>query len=285
MLERAKEVTRRERWTAVEYARFADDLVILVDSQPRQQWLRQAVEKRLREELAKLQVEVNEEKSRKVDLQQGESFGFLGFEFRRIRSRRGRWMPLLLPKGKKRTALLDKLKEIFRASRSQPVVGVIEKINPILRGWVKYFAIGHSSRCFSYIRYWVEKKIRRHLARACQRQGFGWKRWSREWLYGTLGPLLGVPSFLSAVHLGSRSSLIGLITLDVKCAGARSAGNPHATCDVAGAGNQLTVRLVRHSQRKRGATDRPNLRSNGASPRPYRDTILSDCGNHRRNGE
>ena len=32
--------------------------------------------------------------------------------------------------------------------------------------------------------------------------------------------------------LCSRSSLIGLITLDVKCAGARSAGNPHATCDV-----------------------------------------------------
>jgi RNA-directed DNA polymerase len=103
----------------------------------------------LREELAKLQVEVNEEKSRKVDLQQGESFGFLGFEFRRVRSHRGRWMPLLLPKGKKRTALLDKLKEIFRASRSQPVGGVIEKINPILHGWVKYFAIGHSSRCFS----------------------------------------------------------------------------------------------------------------------------------------
>jgi RNA-directed DNA polymerase len=143
--------------------------------------------RRLREELAKLQVEVNEEKSRKVELKQGEVFGFLGFEFRRIRSRRGRWMPLLLPKGKKRTALLGKLKEIFRTSRSQPVVGVIEKINPILRGWVKYFAIGHSSRCFSYIRYWVEKKIRRHLATACKRQGFGWKRWSREWLYGTLG--------------------------------------------------------------------------------------------------
>jgi RNA-directed DNA polymerase len=33
----------------------------------------------------------------------------------------------------------------------------------------------------------VEKKIRHHLARASQRHGFGWKRWSREWLYGTLG--------------------------------------------------------------------------------------------------
>jgi RNA-directed DNA polymerase len=187
MLERAKAVTRYQRWTAVEYARFADDLVILVDSHPRQQWLCGAVEKRLREELAKLQVEVNEEKSRKVDLQEGGSFGFLGFEFRRIRSRRGRWMPLHTPKGKKRTALLRKLKPIFRTFRSRPVSQLIEQINPILRGWVNYFAIGHSSRCFGYVRDWVEKKLRRHLARAAQRHGFGWKRWSREWLYGTLG--------------------------------------------------------------------------------------------------
>ena len=187
MLERAKEVTRDQRWTRVEYARFADDLVILVDAHPWQGWLRKAVEKRLREELAKLQVEVNEEKSRKVDLRQGESFGFLGFELRRIRSRRGQWMPLYTPRGKKRTALLRKLKLIFRGYRSQPVRELIAEINPILRGWVKYFAVGHSSRCFSYIRDWVEKKIRCHLGRARQHQGFGRKRWSREWLYGTLG--------------------------------------------------------------------------------------------------
>ena len=36
-------------------------------------------------------------------------------------------------------------------------------------------------------------------------------------------------------------------------------GNLHAPFDVAGNGNQLTVRLVRHSQRKR-ATDRSDLR-------------------------
>jgi RNA-directed DNA polymerase len=161
MLERAKVVTRQERGTAVEYARFADALVILVDSQPYQQWLRQAVEKRLREELAKLLVEVNEEESRRVELPRGESFGFLGFEFRRVRSRGGRWMPLLLPKGKKRTALLGKLQEIFRDFRSQPVGKGIEQTHPILRGWVHYFAIGHSSRCSSSIRYGVEMQIRR----------------------------------------------------------------------------------------------------------------------------
>jgi RNA-directed DNA polymerase len=64
---------------------------------------------------------------------------------------------------------------------------VIATINPILRGWVNYFAIGHSSRCFSFIRNWVEQKIRRHLARARLRPGFGWKRWNRRWLYDELG--------------------------------------------------------------------------------------------------
>jgi hypothetical protein len=28
---------------------------------------------------------------------------------------------------------------------------VVELINPILRGWVNYFAVGHSSECFSFI--------------------------------------------------------------------------------------------------------------------------------------
>jgi RNA-directed DNA polymerase len=187
MLERAKEVTRQGRWTAVQYARFADDLVALVDVHPRHRWLRGAVERRLREEFAKLEVEVNEEKSRVVDLSEGGSFGFLGFEFRRVRSRAGRWMPLRRPERKKRTALLCKLKEVFRGAKSRPIHEVIGKVNPILRGWVNYFAMGHASRDFSFIRNWVEQKIRSHLGRARQRRGFGWKRWSREWLYDTLG--------------------------------------------------------------------------------------------------
>src|SRR6516164_7966733 len=68
MLERAKEATRYGKYTGIEYARFADDLVILIDAYPRHDWLLPVVEKRLREELAALQVEINEEKSRIVDL-------------------------------------------------------------------------------------------------------------------------------------------------------------------------------------------------------------------------
>jgi RNA-directed DNA polymerase len=187
MLEKAMATTRRGKYPNVQYARFADDLVVLIDSHPRHEWLMGAVEKRLREELAKLRVEINEEKSRKVDLAKGGSFGFLGFEYRRIRSRKGKWRAHYVPKLKKRTALLRKLKDIFRRYVSQPVGRMIELINPILRGWVHYFAVGDSSRCFSYIKLWVEKKVRRHLMRARGRQGFGWKRWSTQWLYNTLG--------------------------------------------------------------------------------------------------
>ena len=187
MLERAKETTREGQYTYVEYVRWADDLVILVDAYQRHDWLLAAVDKRLREELELLQVAVNEDKSRMVDLAKGDSFGFLGFEFRRVRSLRGVWRPQYSPQMKTRSALLRKLKKVFRRYRSQPVGRVVEIINPILRGWVNYFAIGHSSRCFGRVRSWVEKKIRRHMMRAKKRQGFGWKRWSRSWLHERLG--------------------------------------------------------------------------------------------------
>jgi len=186
MLERAREVTRYGKFTSIEYARFADDLVILIDAHKRHDWLIAAVEKRLREEFAKLQVEINDEKSRIVDLGRGESFGFLGFDFRYLRGLRGAMRPHYTPKLKKRTALLRELKEVFRRYRSQPVERVISLINPVLRGWVNYFALGHSSECFSYIKDWVEKKVRRHLAQARKRGGFGWEQWSRPWLYDTL---------------------------------------------------------------------------------------------------
>src|SRR5215468_553184 len=71
MLEKAVHVTRRGKSTNVQYARFADDLVVLIDAERRNDWLVKAVNKRLREEFAKLRVAVNEDKSRVVDLKKG----------------------------------------------------------------------------------------------------------------------------------------------------------------------------------------------------------------------
>jgi hypothetical protein len=50
--------------------------VVLIDAHPRHARLLRAVTTRLREEFAKLQVEVNEEKRRTVNLDRSESFCF-----------------------------------------------------------------------------------------------------------------------------------------------------------------------------------------------------------------
>src|SRR5262249_31923674 len=105
MLEKAVNTMRNGNFTRVQYARFADDVVVLIDAHQRNDWLVRAVNRRLREELAKLRVAINEDKSRMVDLKKGESFTFLGFEYRRILSLRGKWRPYFAPKLKKRTAL------------------------------------------------------------------------------------------------------------------------------------------------------------------------------------
>lgn len=188
MLERAKEVSRREDgYEHIEYVRWADDLIILIDGFRKWRWLERAIHIRLRQELSKLKVELNEEKTRTVDLTHGETFSFLGFDFRQTKTLKGKIGIGKTPRMSARTRLLRNLKEVFRKHRSQKVSKVISLINSVIRGWTNYFRIGNSSRCFEYVKDWIEKKIRRHLMRARNRKGFGWKRWSRSKLYDEMG--------------------------------------------------------------------------------------------------
>jgi RNA-directed DNA polymerase len=154
--------------------------VLLVEAYPPHDWLLKAGENRRREELAGLHVTIHEAKSRIVDLATGESVGCLGFEFRRVRSRAGKWRAYDPP-------LLQKLNVIFRGYPSQPIDRGIDLITPIVRGWVRYFAVGEASRGFGFMKEWVEKKVRRQLMRARKFRGFGWKRWRRRWLDEELG--------------------------------------------------------------------------------------------------
>src|SRR5947209_20396437 len=60
--------------------------------------------------------------------------------------------PHYTPQLKQRTALLRELKQVFRRHRSQLIERVISLINPMLRGWVNYFAVGNSSPNFAGFR-------------------------------------------------------------------------------------------------------------------------------------
>ncbi|MFT4313615.1 MAG: group II intron reverse transcriptase/maturase [Wolbachia pipientis] len=234
MLEKAKEVTKEGKYQHIEYARWADDLVILIDGHQKWEWLEKLVYRRVQEELAKLKVEVNKEKTKVINLKERETFSFLGFDFREKITKQGKWRVQTTPQMKARTNLLQKLKEVFRDHKSQPIWKVINIINPILRGWTNYFRIGNSGRNFNYVKLWVEKKVRRKLMKARKAKGFGWERWSSEWIYETLGLY---KDYRLRYYVPKAAPVQDVINFGKNLLGKRSAGKLHAAFDEAGAGN------------------------------------------------
>jgi RNA-directed DNA polymerase len=79
-------LARPPNLTYIEYACFADDLVVLVDGFRKWEWLLKAAYKRLGQEFEKLDVQMNQEKTRIVDLSRGETSSFLGFDYRRVKT-------------------------------------------------------------------------------------------------------------------------------------------------------------------------------------------------------
>jgi RNA-directed DNA polymerase len=169
--------------------RFADDIIILVSHHGSKQWMEPWGQEQLHQHLETLEVQVNAEKTRVVNTHQGEAFSFLGFEFRRVLNRRQQPYILLTPRKKARLAIKAEIRQIVRESGAQPVPDIIQRLNPVVAGWVHYFRVANSNRAFGEVRDDVEMKVRTLLSRRKRRQkrSIGWKRWSNEYLYGVLG--------------------------------------------------------------------------------------------------
>jgi RNA-directed DNA polymerase len=187
MMERARAVTRRKGYENMDFVRSADDMVILVHGHGNEGWLLRAVQRRLKEELDKLQVQMNEEKTTVVNLKEGGCFSFLGFDFRLNRNRKGQTYVSKTPRKKKRKEIGEKVKAVLKANWNQPLGEVIQAVNIVVRGWVNYFRIGNSTQTFNVVRYEIERKVRKFVMKRQKRRGFGWKRWSREEIYQKWG--------------------------------------------------------------------------------------------------
>jgi len=195
MLEQAQVVTKQGEYEVLRYARFADDLVVLTSTHPRAAHWGPKVEKRLREEIGKLGLAVNEEKTRIVNFAAGKPFDFLGYTFRWVDQwgKPGKKMVLCRPQRKKRTRLLQNLGEKLRGSLHRPVEWVVQNVaNPMVRGWVNYFSWGNAGRDLQFVRWQVEVKIRRFASRQRpkRRGGRSWTTWSPSEMYGTWGLFL-----------------------------------------------------------------------------------------------
>jgi hypothetical protein len=122
-------------------------------------------------DFALIGVELNQEKTKVVDTLKGEAFGFLGFDLRRVRKRKGDGNFILMtPKKKARKAVKAKIRDIVGCGGATPMPEVVKQINATLAGWVNYFRVGNSSRPFSDVRDYVEMKVRTLLTRRKRRR-------------------------------------------------------------------------------------------------------------------
>ena len=175
--------TAEGAYEAVNYPRFADDIVITGSGHhTKRGWAERALP-RVREQFARIGVEWNQEKTKVVDAWKGEAFGFLGFDLRRVRKRNGdSYFVLMTPKKKARKAVKAKIRDILARGGATPTPDLVKQVNATLAGWVNYFRVGNSSRGFSEVRDYVEMKIRTLLTRRKRRRksSGGWRRWRKE---------------------------------------------------------------------------------------------------------
>jgi RNA-directed DNA polymerase len=190
MFDAIRRKTAQGPYEAVNYHRFADDIVITVSgNSTKAGWAERALQ-RLEEQLIAMGVALNQEKTKIVNTMTDAAFGFLGFDLRRVRKReKDGYFVLMTPKKKARKAIKAKIREIIAHGGALTAKAIVKKINAALAGWVNYFRVGNANRAFSEVRDYVEMKIRTLLTRRKRRQkrSIGWRRWSNEYLYDVLG--------------------------------------------------------------------------------------------------
>lgn len=149
-----------------------------------ERWLYQRLKDIVEGELV---LKISKDKSKVVDVEK-EVVGFLGFEIKRVKSRRsGKKYAICYPSKKAMKGIYEKVRKIANPLTPIGVEDMIRRLNRLLRGWVNYFRIGHASKWFSKIKDYVTMKVRRFIRKKQNKAGLGWKAIKREYLYKDLG--------------------------------------------------------------------------------------------------
>ena len=127
-LDAIRRKTAEGNYEAVNYHRFADDMVVTVSGHSSKRGWAELALQRLREQLEPLGVEYNLEKTRMVNVLKGESFSFLGFDLRRVlnQSRTGYFI-LMTPKKKARTTVKARIRELIKSGGSKPAKDIVKQ--------------------------------------------------------------------------------------------------------------------------------------------------------------
>lgn len=170
--------------------RYADDFVIVCKNR---RALDEA-ERRVREVLTRLGLELHPEKTRKLDLSWGkEGFDFLGCHLRKrlsgpILENKGRRLYFLQrwPSQRSMKRIRQRVKELtLRRRCHEDLRSVIADLNPVLRGWANYFRTGNAAKKFNRVDTYVWQRLRSlRIKRAGRTLKPGqWKAWTRDFFH------------------------------------------------------------------------------------------------------
>ena len=161
---------------------YADDFVLC--SRP---GTGEAVAAKMRELMARLGLEVNEEKTRLARVP-GETFDFLGYTFGLFYAKGGRpYLGTSISKKAISRVLRKVHDETSRRWNQDPPEKRIEELNRILRGWCGYFDQGPIYESYRRLRKYTERRLRRWLMKKHKRQGTGYRQYPDDFLYEKLG--------------------------------------------------------------------------------------------------
>jgi RNA-directed DNA polymerase len=148
--------------------RYADDFVVMCETK---EDLERA-EGRVRSILARLGLELHPEKTRKVELARGiEGFDFLGCHLRKRmsggiweRHRRQVYYLYRWPSQRAMKRIRSRVRELTsRAACHREMRDIIAHLNPVLRGWGRYFGSGNATEKFGHIDQYVGERLVRLL--------------------------------------------------------------------------------------------------------------------------
>lgn len=196
---------REMRRKGYKLTRYADDWVVTCKSRSEAQAALAAA----RQILEKLGVILHVEKTRIVHVRHG--FEFLGFKIKR-----GKQMSLKLPPEKIRSGVMpgslyaypreksiryfeDQIRKRTRRKAPLKTQVLIERINPVIRGWGNYYCKAHVRKLFNHLDRWIMHRIWSH--RHKRWRNTGWKELPESRLYGEMGLvnlIALIPSLASA---------------------------------------------------------------------------------------
>lgn len=154
----------KTRTAKVNLVRYADDFVVTGASQ---EVLENTVKPWVVEFLRERGLKLSEAKTRIVHIDEG--FDFLGWNFRKYAGK------MLIKPGKKNVkAFYCKVREIIASSLSVPEETLIQRLNPILRGWAKYHQGVVAKETFSKLDHHIYWRLMRWGLRRHPRKSRAW---------------------------------------------------------------------------------------------------------------